>query len=256
MNPDLSPGADLPLLFLDPGAWGESHVRLSEAQWHYLARVLRLPAGAPFRVLDGLGMRWMARMPAPEGRSREAAISDPQPAPGELPGRITLVQAILKGDRQDWILQKATELGVHAIVPVLTERTVVRLEADRADRRMARWQEIIREAAEQCERGRLPVLLPPVRLMDSLPAEIDATEALWFGHPREAGIPSLREAIRASTGGLHRFFVGPEGGFSPSEEAWLRGRGVRPVSLGARILRAETACLAAVSLLASELEER
>ncbi len=247
---------DLPTLFLEPSHFVDGHVRLPDDRWHYLARVLRLNEGDPFWVLDGLGTRREARMPAPDGRSRTAPVSDPHPAPGELPGQLTLVQAILKGDRQEWILQKATELGCHAIVPVTTERTVVRLEADRIDRRMARWHEITREAAEQCERGRLPELSAPSRLYDSLPQGTDHEESRWFGHPRDTEIPPLIEAARSAKLRKFRLFIGPEGGFSPAEEAWLRSRGVQPASMGSRILRAETACLAGLAQLASVLETR
>lgn len=251
-----SSSPDLPSLFLEPSHFEEGRVRLPEDRWHYLARVLRLHEGASFWVLDGMGSRMEARMPPPDGRSREALVSEPHPAPGELPGHVTLVQAILKGDRQEWILQKATELGCHAIIPVITERTVVRLEAERIDRRLTRWNEIIREAAEQCERGRLPHLSTPMRLAESLPRPADCEESMWFGHPRDADIPPLIEAARSARERRFRLFIGPEGGFSPAEESWLRSRGVQPASLGSRILRAETACLAGLAQMASVLETR
>ena len=246
---------DLPRLFLDPEAWAGDRVRLTPEQWHYLVRVMRLNTGAPFWALDGRGARWLAHLPAVDGTSREATVKDREPAPGELAGHVTLVQALLKGDRQEWILQKATELGVHAILPVMTERTVVRLDADRADRRHSRWMGILREAAEQCERGRLPDLAAVQPLTASVPSPPSPDEFMGFGHPREAGIPALADAIRTHRGSRIRIFIGPEGGFTTQEVTWLLAQGAKPVSLGSRILRAETACVAALAVLAAVLEE-
>lgn len=162
---------------------------------------------------------------------------------GELVTKITLYQALLKADKFEFILQKGVELGVSAFVPFLSERCVVEKPGGN---KMKRWQKIIQEAAEQSHRALLPVLHPVVSFAEACELAGGLAILLWEGEKSQ----SLRRALlshpfqKVSALGL---LVGPEGGFLPSEVKYAESRGIIPVSLGRRILRAETAGLVAIS---------
>ncbi|MEB3224069.1 MAG: 16S rRNA (uracil(1498)-N(3))-methyltransferase [Candidatus Sericytochromatia bacterium] len=230
--------------FVSPAALGAGQVRLTGADAHHATRVLRLGPGDGLTLLDGTGRVVEARVTAIEGREVAlAVVSEAHEAPDGPP--ITLVQALPKGDKLDWIVQKATELGVAAIRPVAASRCVVRLDADRSQGKLRRWEAIAREAAEQCERPDLPRIYPPVSL-----------EALGWA----PGDTVLVLAERARGGTLAAVLppaaptgiwvlVGPEGGWAPEELERLEALGARCVSLGPRILRTETAGLAALAVI-------
>jgi len=165
---------------------------------------------------------------------------------GELgAGKTTLVQGIARGEKMDWILQKATELGVTRLVPVVTERTEVKLDEDRAGRRLAHWQQVIASACEQCGRNRLPRLDAPQRLPTWL-AQLGDTPGARLALLPE-GTQALRSLGALADGAI--LVVGPEGGFSDHDEAALRQAGFAGLRLGPRILRTETAGLAALAAL-------
>jgi 16S rRNA (uracil1498-N3)-methyltransferase len=159
---------------------------------------------------------------------------------------ITLYQAVLKGERFAWALQKGTEVGVSAFVPLITERSII-ADLHVVDAKVERWQRIIQEAAEQCGRGKVPELRHGQMLRQALktPAWPGALRLIpWEGEHAVALSQVLREC-NLNEGARIELFVGPEGGFSDAEIAWARSHHVRPISLGPRILRAETAGLAA-----------
>ncbi|CCF86121.1 16S rRNA (uracil(1498)-N(3))-methyltransferase [Nitrolancea hollandica] len=210
-----------------------------------IAKVLRLRAGDEIVLFDGRGGEFPARLidVSPERTmvsigSRSAGRADPQPA-------IHLAPALLKADKFDWVVQKATELGVVAITPVITERTVISLAADRAGRRRERWQRIAIEAAEQSGRTQVPAVADPIPFMTLLERTPGTPALLFWEGEREQGLAP----VPSGNGGPLLVLVGPEGGFTPDEVQTAIGAGARTVSLGPLILRSETAAIAGVAMI-------
>lgn len=244
---------DLPRFFLPPDQIQVAEVVLLDQDANHVARVLRMHPGDPIFVLDGLGNLFHVRLTVVDKRETRGKILSQDAATGELPVSVTLVQALPKGEKFDWILQKATELGVERIVPVVTERTVVRLSGDRSQDKVRRWQAIVKEAAEQCERAKVPVVAAPVELGTWLKQPLAEGAIRLACLERQQGIP----LARALEGAMPRGFevvIGPEGGFSSQEADRLIASGARSVSLGGRILRTETASLMALAVIASRVE--
>jgi len=212
-------------------------VRLDGEIAHQLSRVLRLEAGDHILLLDGLGFEYEAELKAVlrQGKSDTATgeIIEKRPAAGEPHLQVTLYQALLKGEKFDVVLQKGTEVGVSRFVPILTERCVG--QAARPDR----WKKIVREAAEQSRRGKLPELVEkPLKLTEALD-RIKSEGHLAFMAWEEETALSFHELPEGLSGlGI---LIGPEGGFSRKEAELAQAAGVQTLSLGKRILRAETA---------------
>lgn len=217
----------------DPAIDGQITLGGDEAR--HLATVLRAGPGRVVEVFDGRGTAHQAVVVAIDKRRIILRIEHPLPR-RELPCRLTLGVAPPKGDRLDWLVEKATELGVARLLPVITRRTVVeRIKGERL-------ASIAVEAAEQCGRTLVPEIAEPVGL-DALLSARDPGRTLYFAD--ETGGESLGTAFAP---GPALILTGPEGGFTPEERAAIRAApGVRPVSLGPRILRAETAALAGVA---------
>jgi 16S rRNA (uracil1498-N3)-methyltransferase len=225
-------------------AGGRVHFDAREAR--HLGRVLRLGAGALVEATDGAGRLFTVRLEALDAREAWGTIlEEAAPAP-DSPCAITLAQAILKGERMGWLVQKATELGVARIVPVESERAVARRPAERGSQQRARWERIAREAVKQCHRAVLPLVDPPRRFAEVL-AEIPRHDAAWLFWER-GGVPAGTAAREA--GQPHRLLllVGPEGGFAPAEVRAAEAAGARLVGLGPRVLRAESAGLVGLAL--------
>ncbi len=220
-------------------------IELPQQAGEHLVRVLRLERGQPLRLFDGSGNEHEAELASIAKRTATALVKEAVAANDrESPLRVTLGQGIARGEKMDWILQKATELGVAHIVPLVTARTEVRLDATRAQRRLAHWRAVVASACEQCGRSRLPDLAEPLPL------------AAWVaGLNPDAGVRlvldpegplRLRDTAPAAQAVLA---VGPEGGLSPQELATLHQADFAGLRLGPRILRTETAGLAALASL-------
>lgn len=244
---------DLPRFFLPPDQIRAPEVTLLDQDANHVARVLRMRAGDTLFVLDGAGSLFHVRLTVVDKRETRGEIVSQEAATGELPVPVTLVQGMPKGEKFDWIIQKATELGVARIVPVVTERSVVRLSADRSQDKVRRWQAIAKEAAEQCERAKVPVVEAPLELGAWLKAPAAEGVVRLACLERHGGTP-LARVLDGTTAKAYEIVVGPEGGFSPTEVERLVASGARNVSLGSRILRTETASLMAISVIASALE--
>ena len=209
----------------------------------HVARVLRLDRGHPLRLFDGSGDEYDAELASLAKRSVTARVLESAAAEDrESPLRITLAQGIARGEKMDWILQKATELGVAHIVPIVTDRTEVKLDAERAERRVAHWEAVIASACEQCGRTRLPDIAEPMKLSDWA-ASLGGAEGLRLaldpgGDRTPRDLPPATRAMLA---------VGPEGGLSQHDLATLHAAGFEGLKLGPRILRTETAGLAALA---------
>lgn len=219
-------------------------VALSETATGHLVRVLRLGIGDPVVLFNGDGHDFAARLVSLGKRGAEAEVLDARPVANESPLRITLVQGIARGEKMDWVLQKATELGVAAITPARTERTEVKLDAERAAKRLAHWHGILVAACEQSGRARLPRLSEPAALADCLSAETAAVK-LVLDPAATLGLHDLSLPAAAEVALL----VGPEGGLSERDLATARAAGFQGLRLGPRILRTETAGLAAITAL-------
>lgn len=225
---------------LQPG--GE--VRLEAAASHYLSRVLRVGRGQGLVLFNGDGMEYDAEVLEAGRQSMLLRVDGSRPGLPEPELRITLVQAVSRGERMDLTLQKCTELGVAAFRPLFSERVEVRLSGDKLERRLAHWRGVVVAACEQCGRAVVPAVLPALGLDEWLQ---DASPGL-----RLVLDPSAPQALaETALASPLELVVGPEGGFSEAESERLRGQGVVGVRLGPRVLRTETAGPAAVAVLQS-----
>lgn len=222
---------------------------LGESASTHLLRVLRLRPGAELRLFDGSGKEYAATLAGNVGGRAQVRIGSSQPPVAlESPLAITLAQGISRGERMDLTLQKSVELGVQRIVPLVTAYTQVRLSGERLERRHRHWEGVIVAACEQCGRARVPELLPAVTLdswLDQSEPETGGTLRLVLDHRTERRLRELAPPTGAVT-----LLIGPEGGLKESEIAAAERRaGYLPLGLGSRILRTETAGLAALAAL-------
>ncbi|WP_066732278.1 16S rRNA (uracil(1498)-N(3))-methyltransferase [Cupriavidus sp. D384] len=238
-----------PRFFVDAALAADAVLDLPEAVVRHV-QVLRLAPGDAITLFNGQGGSHSATLGEIGKRHATAQIGAHEAAEAETPFAITLVQGLAGGDKMDWLIEKAVELGVAAIQPLQASRSVVRLSGDRALKRQAHWQALVQAACEQCGRNRLPALAP-VATFEAWLAAAPATGARLLLSPRATGsLPDLanahRDAWRAEGVTL---LIGPEGGLSPDEEDAARRAGFIGVSLGPRILRTETAGLACLATL-------
>jgi 16S rRNA (uracil1498-N3)-methyltransferase len=210
----------------------------------HVTRVLRLGAGDAVTLFNGDGMDYPARIAALGHGTVDAEVTGRAAARAESPLAVTLVQGIARAERMDLVVQKATELGVAAIAPVATARSVVKLDADSRDRKAAHWRGIAVAACEQCGRARVPDVLEPVTLAARLAKPARAGLRLLLSPGADA---SLAAAARGATS--VELLVGPEGGLEDSERQSALAAGYRACRLGPRILRSETAAIAALAVL-------
>jgi len=227
------------------GAEG-AEIALSETAATHVARVLRLRAGDPLIVFDGHGSDFRAEIAAIAGGAVRARLIERLPAHPESPLSVTLVQAVSRGDRMDWTLQKATELGVRTIVPVFAGRSVVRLDTARAETRLRHWQAVVVSACEQSGRSFVPEVRRPEPLRAYLAATPSPALRVLLDPEAETELADL-----APAGDDVHLLIGPEGGLDEAERAATREAGFGAVRLGPRVLRTETAGVVALSVLQS-----
>lgn len=212
-----------------------------------IARVLRLRPGARVIVLDDSGAEYLAELTSVGRRDVRGLLLERRETTTEPRLALTLYMPILRGKKNNWVLQKGTELGVTTFVPVLSQRAVVGSLGALGDGRVERWRAIVREAAEQSRRGRLPTLEPPMLFDVALSRARSEGGPILIPWEEEDGT-SLRAALDAPGAGERlSLFIGPEGGFDPDEILTARAYGALPVTLGPRILRAETAAIAVIA---------
>lgn len=220
-------------------------IRLEGEKARYLGKVLRLEAGAEFILFNGRGGEYPARVERSRPDAVEARVGAYVAAERESPLHITLVQGLSRSERMDFTVQKAVELGVHAIVPVTTERSVVRLNDARRARRLEHWRGIALNACQQCGRTRLPRIEAIASLDQWLERRCSLQAAAGFVLSPDAEL-SARDLAPGENVVL---LVGAEGGFSEAEMTRVKRSGFEPLALGPRILRTETAALAALTAL-------
>lgn len=227
----LQPGLELPL---------------PDTAAQHAVRVLRLAVGDRLMLFNGDGKQYPARLQQVAARATIARVEAVESPTRESALRVTLVQAMARGEKMDWIVQKATELGVARVVPVVSARSEVKLDAARSGKRLEHWRAITIAACEQSGRNRVPQIDAPAALAAAV-ATLDATTdgGRWWLHPasdtriRDIALSTLQTTLA----------VGPEGGFADNDIDTLRLAGFQPLSLGPRILRTETAGLAALAAL-------
>ena len=220
---------------------------------HQVRDVLRLSTGDTLRLLDGEGLEYRAVVTAMDRKRVLVRTTQPVPGIARPAVRVVLCQGMLKSARYEWILQKGTELGVCEFIPMQCQRSVSASE-EASDSKMRRWTKITREAVEQSGGSYLPTLREPQPFAAAISDMQPGTIAIipWEGTRERPLSTTVREQVR-DAGGLTRvaeirLFIGPEGGFTPAEIDLSRQAGVIPVTLGARILRAETAAIVAAAL--------
>lgn len=221
-----------------------SHVVLDDNAARHVSRVLRLGKGAHLRLFDGQGGEYPAVIDEVDKREVTVIVGEPAPDELESPLTITLAQGISKGERMDFTIQKAVELGIKRIVPLETERSVVNLKGDRRNKKLDHWRGIIISACEQCGRNTLPELLPMQTLESWLATPLRGT-GLMLDHRAAASVSQL-EKPEAIT-----LLIGPEGGLSEIERAKACDAGYIGLRLGPRVLRTETAAVTALAALQS-----
>lgn len=225
--------------FIDaPLSLGEHE--LPEAQAHYIGRVLRMAEGAALQVFDGSGTEFRGTLVEVGKKRVRVHLNESFAGQQESPLRIHLGQGLSRGERMDWAIQKATELGVSEITPIFSERCEVRLKDERADKRLLHWRQVAISACEQCGRSQVPVIHPPVLLADWIKqARADLKLVL---HP--VAQPLESHAKPASLA----FLIGPEGGLTDAEVELSHSAGFLPARLGPRVLRTETAPVVALAV--------
>lgn len=232
--------------FFLPADWiAEGRVAITGKPVHQIRNVLRLEAGDHITVLDNSGWEYEVELQKVDSARVESKVISKSLAAGEPRTKITLYQALLKGGNFEFVLQKCTEIGVAGFVPLICERCVA---GEPDSKRLSRWRSIIREAAEQSKRGKLPIL-HEVTSFNKACQSASVISLLPWEEERSKGIrEGLGSLSKAENSPEVNIFVGPEGGFSRSEVEFARSCEIVPVSLGHRILRAETAGLVAATI--------
>ena len=213
---------------------------LPEAQAHYIGRVLRMAEGDAVQLFDGSGQEYRGALMEVGKKRVRVQLNEAFAGQPESSLAVHLGQGLSRGERMDWAIQKATELGVNQITPIISERCEVRLKDERAEKRQAHWQQIAISACEQCGRSTVPVIHPPQLLSDWLKG--NEAELKLVLHP--VAEPLVSHAKPASLA----FLIGPEGGLSDAEVSQAQAAGFHAARLGPRVLRTETAPVVALAV--------
>ena len=232
----------IPRIYTGQELQAESAVDLEPGPSQHLARALRMQVGDALVLFDGRGGEYPATITAIGKQQVSVTTGAHREREVESPLHIHLGIAISRGDRMDWVVQKATELGVGDITPLLSERKEVKLKGERAAKKVGHWQQIAISACEQCGRNRVPGIAPLTHL-DDWSASVEAAQKFVLHHRAQTRIAG------SGNPGTIALLIGPEGGLSDGEIATAEARGFIPLRLGQRVLRTETAPLAALAIL-------
>lgn len=232
-------------VYVDAGLATGQLLSLDGNAANHIARVLRLRAGDELTLFDGQGGEYAAHIKEMRRDTVLVNVAAHRPLERESPCELALAQGISRGERMDWVIQKATELGVARILPLFTERSVVHLDEKQAARKVQHWRSIAIAACEQSGRNRVPEVAAPVGLHDFLEARAsNAGVGLLLSPRATARIADIATLERGAT-----VLIGPEGGLSDIEQEVALKRGFTPVRMGPRVLRTETAAVCALTLL-------
>lgn len=232
----------IPRIFCDQPLTTGDVVTLDEAASRHLIKVLRMEAGRPLILFNGHGGEYQATLHSLGKKQATVMLERHLEIERSSPLSIHLGIGLSKGDRLEWVLQKATELGVRRITPLFTARSEVKLSGERLDKKCEHWRQIVIAACEQCQLNRVPEISPPQRLDQWLPSLTEECK-LVLHHRSEAGLGTRPAPARVA------LVIGPEGGLSDTEINQTLQQGFEPLTLGPRVLRTETAPLTAISVL-------
>jgi len=234
-------------VYVDAALASDDRLVLSGSAAGHLTRVLRLRPGATLTLFNGQGGEYAASIERVQGSKVTVALGEHRALERESPFPLTLAQGVSRGERMDLVVQKATELGASRLVPVLTERSIVRLDEERSDRKSSHWRAIAIAACEQCGRNRLPEVTLPARLGEFLRGSPADDTRLLLSPEATRRIEDVPRPLRGAT-----VLIGPEGGLTEDEQQNALAKGFLAVRLGPRVLRTETAAIAALTLLQRE----
>jgi len=241
-----------PRFFIDPGQVRDPYISVIGEDVRHIRTVLRMQPGDLLLLLDGQGKEYTVRITTIEKTEIDTEVIDRKERRTATP-IVLLGQGLPKYDKMDWIVQKATELGVSSIVPLVTERTIVKIRDE--EKRVARWQKIAREAAMQCDRPDIPQIKTIRSFRDFIGTLTPGPQTVLL-MPWEEGTEPVKDVLRKQKEVKHVVvLIGPEGGFSQAEAEAAGARGFHLVSLGPSILRTETAAVAVLSMIGYELQQ-
>ena len=241
--------------FVEKEQISDSTVSITGPDVRYMTQVLRMKKGEQLQISAGDEWEYTCRIREIGAKEILADIEDIQKAGRELPSRIVLFQCIPKGEKMEWILQKAVELGAAEIVPVMSERCIVRLDEKKAASRTKRWNAVALSAARQSKRLQIPEVLPPMSWKDAM-AYAAALDVRLMPYECAEGMEGTRKLLQGITPGQSiAVLIGPEGGFSEKEVSEAESEGFQTLTLGGRILRTETAGMTMLSILMYLLED-
>ncbi len=240
--------------FVNPGSITPTTIHVTGNLLHHLRDSLRLRQGDILSLTDGCGTRYRVEATHVTSQTLDCRIIDRQTEPARKSSPIVLGQSLIKGDKMDWVIQKATELGVAAVAPIHSTHSVIKPHPERLEHQRSRWERIARDAAQQSERWTIPTIADPIDLAgicrQYASASLKGILVERSNGPSLGATPLLPDHHRPIV-----LLVGPEGGWAPEEQRLAQEQGFLPLALGPRILRAETAAIAAVSILQSRLDE-
>lgn len=231
-------------VYVDKPVTAGQQALLEGSAANHIARVLRLRNGDALTVFDGSGGEFGARIEEFRKEAVVVRVEEHRALEKESPLSLTLAQGISRGERMDWIIQKATELGVSRIVPVFTKRSVVRLDEKQAGRKLQHWRAVAVAACEQCGRNRVPKLAAPVDFFNVLEPDPSGSTRLLLSPTGDLRIDDLEGVGTGIT-----VLIGPEGGLEDVEQEAALSAGFKAVRLGPRVLRTETAAIAALTII-------
>lgn len=240
----------VPRVYLDQTLQSGAELALEKATAHYLVSVLRLRTNDALIVFNGSGGEYRATLQSATNKQANITVGSHSTGVAPSPMQVVLAIGLSRGERMDWVIQKAVELGVNQVIPLFTERCEVKLKGERALKKLAHWQQIAISACEQSQRNDVPTIKPPQPLSEFLtplatPSNADLRLILDPRAEQSLSNVLLNQRSSAKTIVL---LSGPEGGFSDAEVELAQQKGVISVGLGPRVLRTETAPLAALSI--------
>jgi 16S rRNA (uracil1498-N3)-methyltransferase len=232
----------IPRIYTDTPLQAGAEAQLDDNAARHVGRVLRMQPGQALSLFNGDGQDYRALIASAGKKNVTVRVEQPTANSSESALEIVLGQTLSKGDRMDYAVQKATEMGVSRIVPLSTEHCDVRLKSDREDKRLSHWRSVAISAAEQCGRARVPDILPVMNITEWLEYSRRCDLRLVLHHRTEQSLDSLAKPNSVA------LMIGPEGGLSADEIAQAEKSGFLPIALGPRVLRTETAPVAAMAL--------
>lgn len=241
--------------FIQANQVREDTIKIVGNDINHMKHVLRMKISEKLSVTDEDGVEYACEIKELAEDAIWLTVLSKSDVSHELPAQITLFQGLPKGDRMEWIIQKAVELGVHTIVPIETKRCVVRLDEKKKASKQKRWNAIAESAAKQSKRSKIPNVHSVITYQEALAMAKDL-EAVCIPYEQAEGMQPLRNFLGNLKPGIRAgFFIGPEGGFEEEEIQLAAENRVYPISLGKRVLRTETASMALLSMILLQLEE-